>query len=55
MEDYRSSEGAIIKVPFKGPIENTIKDFLGGLRSTCTYVGAACIKELPKFTVFISI
>ena len=55
MEDYRSSEGALIKVPYKGPIENTVKDFLGGLRSTCTYVGAACIKELPKFTVFISI
>ena len=55
MEDYRSSEGALIKVPYKGPIENTVKDFLGGLRSTSTYVGAACIEQLPKLTVFVAI
>jgi GMP reductase len=53
MEEYRSSEGALIKVPYKGPIEKTVKDFLGGLRSTCTYVGADCLENLPKCTNFV--
>jgi GMP reductase len=55
MESYRSSEGAVIKIPYKGPIEHTIQDFLGGLRSTCTYVGAQTIEELPDRTTFVAI
>ena len=55
MEEYRSSEGALIKVPYKGPIEKTVKDFLGGLRSTCTYVGAASLEELAKCTHFVRV
>jgi len=55
MEDYRSSEGAVIKVPYKGPIEKTVKDFLGGLRSTCTYVGAATLENLPNRVTFVRV
>lgn len=55
MENYRSSEGAVIKIPYKGPIDNTVKDFLGGLRSTCTYIGAECIEEVPNKTTFVAI
>ena len=55
MENYRSSEGAVIKIPYKGPLENTVRDFLGGLRSTCTYIGAKCIEEIPYKTVFVSV
>jgi len=55
MENYRSSEGAMIKIPYKGPIDNTVRDFLGGLRSTCTYIGAKCIEEMPEKTHFVSI
>lgn len=51
--DYRSSEGRTVEIPYKGPIENTIKDILGGLRSTCTYVGAPTLKQLSKCTTFI--
>ena len=40
VSNYRSSEGKTVKVKYKGPVENTIKDLLGGLRSTCTYVNA---------------
>jgi len=53
MENYRSSEGAIIKVPYKGPLNYTIQDFLGGLKSTCTYIGAKCIEEMPERTRFV--
>jgi len=28
---------------------------LGGLRSSCTYVGASALKELPKRTTFVRI
>jgi GMP reductase len=38
--EYRSSEGKAVILPYKGPIQSTINDILGGIRSTCTYVGA---------------
>jgi len=53
--EYRSSEGKTVKVPYRGPIDETIRDLLGGLRSACTYVGAATLKELPKRTTFIRV
>lgn len=53
--EYRASEGKTVLVPYKGPIENTIKEVLGGLRSTCTYVGATRLKELSKRTTFIMV
>lgn len=53
--DYRASEGKTVEVPYRGPVEDTIKDILGGLRSTCTYVGASRLKELTKRTTFIRV
>jgi GMP reductase len=51
--DYRSSEGRTVEIPYKGPVQKTIKDILGGLRSTCTYVGAPTLKQLSKCTTFV--
>lgn len=53
--EYRASEGKTVTVPFKGKVENTLQDILGGLRSTCTYVGASRLKELTKRTTFIRV
>jgi GMP reductase len=53
--DYRSSEGRTVELPHRGPVKHTIQDLLGGLRSTCTYVGASCLKQLPKCTTFIRV
>ena len=53
MAKYRSSEGRVIKVPYRGSLENTVLDYLGGLRSTCAYTNAYKIKHLPKCTTFI--
>lgn len=53
--EYRSSEGRSVNVPYRGPVKNTILDILGGLRSTCTYVGAQRLKELSKRTTFIRV
>lgn len=55
VSDYRASEGKTVKVPYRGPVNSTIKDILGGLRSTCTYVGAKSLKELTKRTTFIRV
>jgi len=52
---YRASEGKTVEVPYRGPIAETVKDILGGVRSTCTYVGAAALKELTKRTTFIRV
>jgi GMP reductase len=53
--EYRASEGKTVKVPFRGPVEDTVQDILGGIRSTCTYVGALKLKELTKRTTFIRV
>lgn len=53
--EYRASEGKTVEVPYKGDVENTLQDILGGLRSTCTYVGASRLKELTKRTTFIRV
>lgn len=53
--NYRASEGKSVMVPFRGPIEATVLDLLGGLRSACTYTGSATLKELPKRTSFIRV
>lgn len=50
---YRASEGKTVYVPYRGPVDNTVQELLGGLRSTCTYVGATKLKELSKRTTFI--
>ncbi|KAG8596090.1 hypothetical protein GDO81_001729 [Engystomops pustulosus] len=53
--EYRASEGKTVEVPYRGDVEETIKDILGGIRSTCTYVGAAKLKELSRRTTFIRV
>lgn len=53
LKNYRASEGREVLVPYKGALETTVVDILGGLRSACTYVGASKLKYLPKCATFI--
>ncbi|WP_412984882.1 GMP reductase [Pontimicrobium sp. IMCC45349] len=53
--EYRASEGKTVEVPYRGEVETTLQDILGGIRSTCTYVGAQRLKELTKRTTFIRV
>eukprot|EP00057_Strongylocentrotus_purpuratus_P016114 XP_011670588.1 PREDICTED: GMP reductase 1 isoform X1 [Strongylocentrotus purpuratus] len=53
--NYRASEGKTVEVPYKGDVNCTILDILGGLRSACTYVGASKLKELSRRTTFIRV
>ena len=52
---YRAAEGKTVLLPYKGSVDETINDILGGVRSTCTYLGAASLKELTKRTTFIRV
>ncbi len=52
---YRAAEGKKVLIPYRGPVIDTINDILGGIRSTCTYVGAPSLKELSKRTTFIRV
>jgi len=53
--DYRASEGKTVEIAYRGKVEGTISDILGGIRSACTYVGASKLKELSKRTTFIRV
>jgi len=53
--EYRASEGKTVEVPYRGDVNATMLDVLGGLRSACTYVGAGRVKEMPKRTTFIRV
>ena len=53
MNNYRSSEGRELRIPYKGDLNDTVQDYLGGVRSTCTYIGAREIKDMSKCTTFL--
>jgi GMP reductase len=53
LKEYRSSEGREVLVPYRGAVEHTVQDILGGIRSTCTYAGAIKLKHLSKCTTFV--
>ena len=55
LKDYRSSEGREVLVTYRGAVANTIQNILGGIRSTCTYVGASALKQLTKCTTFVRV
>ena len=53
--DYRSSEGRELKVAYKGELKKTVENYLGGLRSACTYTNSANLEELSHNTKFICV
>ena len=52
---YRAAEGKTVLLPARGPVEHTVRDILGGVRSACTYVGARRLKELTMRTTFVRV
>ena len=55
LSDYRSSEGRAVRIKYRGKINDTISNILGGIRSSCTYVGAPSLKQLSKCTTFVRV
>ena len=54
-KSYKASEGKTVTIPYKGNIQDTMDEILGGLRSACTYAGAKNLKALPKCTTFVKV
>jgi GMP reductase len=53
--NYRASEGKEVLLDCRGPVDATVQEILGGVRSACTYVGAHKLRELSKRTTFIRV
>lgn len=53
--EYRASEGKTVKIPYRGSVESSLQDILGGIRSACTYVGARRLKDISKCTTFVRV
>lgn len=54
-DGYRGAEGKVVRLPHKGPVEATVTEILGGVRSACTYIGASKIKYMPKCATFVQV
>jgi len=55
LSSYRSSEGRNVRVKYRGKVQDTISNILGGIRSSCAYVGAPSLKQLSKCTTFVRV
>ena len=55
--DYRTSEGRKVEdIEYKGPLVNTVRDILGGIRSACTYTDCYSLsKFIQKQHRFIKV
>lgn len=54
-KEYRASEGDCVEIPYKGPVENVVKEILGGLRSCGSYIGADRLKDFSKCATFVKV
>jgi len=52
---YKAAEGKEVNIPYKGSVESVIKKIKGGLRGTCSMVGADKLKDLSKCASFIRV
>jgi len=52
---YRTSEGKTVKIEYRGPVEDTVLNIQGGIRSCMTYLGAKKIKDIPKCATFVKV
>ena len=52
---YRAPEGKSVEVAYRGPVDATMQEITGGVRSMMTYIGATRLKEVPKRTTFVRV
>ena len=52
---YRAAEGKTVETPYRGRVEGTLGEIMGGVRSMMTYIGAAHLKEVSKRTTFVRV
>ena len=52
-DGYRGNEGRHIIMPYRGEVNETVENILGGVRSSATYIGARRLKDMPKCATFV--
>lgn len=52
---HRAPEGKTTLIPYKGDVLHTVHEILGGIRSSCAYIGAESIKEMSKRANFVRV
>lgn len=52
---HRASEGRTSAIPLRGPVNETIEQILGSLRSACSYTNSLNLEDLHKNGVFIKV
>jgi GMP reductase len=52
---YRAAEGKTVETPYRGSVDGTMTEIMGGVRSMMTYIGAAHLKEVSKRTTFVRV
>jgi GMP reductase len=52
---YRAAEGKTVETPYRGSVEATMGEIMGGVRSMMTYIGATQLKEVSKRTTFVRV
>lgn len=45
-KEYRSSEGRVVKIPYRGEVSRTAEHILGGIRSACAYSNCFNLESL---------
>lgn len=45
-DTYKASEGKCVTLNSRGPLENSILEILGGMRSSCTYLGKTFLADI---------
>jgi GMP reductase len=54
-DGYRGTEGKTVALADRGPVQNTVEHILASVRSSCVYIGARRIKDIPKCAHFVKV
>ena len=55
VDDYKTSEGALLYVNYQGYVHDQNLKIMGGLRSACTYLNAENLSELAQNAIFYKV
>ena len=48
-------EGIVGRVPYKGPVQDSVHQLMGGLRAGMGYIGAKTIADMPEVSKMVEI
>jgi GMP reductase len=54
-DGYRGTEGKTVTLADRGPVKETVEHILSSVRSSCVYIGARRIKDIPKCAHFVKV